>query len=142
MNDKLLAVLGLIAFVALLTTLAVIAYRHERRREQADDTAPGRLDDVLPATEPEPVEHQGADERWSPAAAVAREIPAGDPFTRELTDIELDGAPLFAEVWRSRERETDLDWTPPTFTAEWSRLGKDLDRLGQTQPLPRIEVPA
>jgi hypothetical protein len=132
--DKPLAVAGLIAFAALLATLATVAYRHERRRDHADDTNPGRLDDILPAAT---VEHHGADEGWSPAADV---LDSGDPFTRGLSEIELREPLLFDEI--AAAYPVRLDWQPPDFTSEWQTLGAVLADMGQTQALPRIEVAA
>jgi hypothetical protein len=133
--DKPLAVAGLIAFAALLTALATIAYRYERRRDHADDTNPGRLDDILPAAT---VEHHGADEGWSPAEDVATDHHPLDIAVALVFGDDLVPAYTFASVMD--EHPVPLDYPGPDFDAEWVAAGERFAKLGATQALPRIEV--
>jgi hypothetical protein len=136
--DTKAAVLGAVVLGVLLG-LGVLARRHARDAGEWVDVEPTPLDQILPpADDPVPVAHEGATEGWSPAADVRRSwVLPGDPFTADLTDIDLDGAPEYAAM--VRRTGVDLGWMSESFTAWWSSLGKEVER---TQALPRIEVPA
>jgi hypothetical protein len=136
----------LVAFIVVAAAILAAVVIAVRRPEPVllDHDQPRPLDALFePATVEDlaPVAHEGAVEGWSPAEEVRQTwILDGDPFTADLTDIDLDGAPLYAAL--VRVTGVDLGWMTESFTATWSRSRTDLDRLGETQPLPLIEVPA
>lgn len=128
--DKPTAVATLIVIAVIIVALTLVAYRHEARTEAQEANEPTELDQLLVPAE---------DRDWTREALAVVRNP-GDPLERELSDIELADALLFEEI--AAAHPVRLDWRPPSFTQEWSTLGAVLAEMGETQPLPRIEVAA
>lgn len=122
--------IALVAITAAVLAGLIIA---ARRRDTPGRADAGGLDDILDGADSGPVEHHGADEQWSPDAWAQ---PAGDPLTRDLSEIELRDALLFDEI--AAAYPVRLDWAPPTASQEWALAGARLAELGDTAPLEAI----
>jgi hypothetical protein len=122
-------VVALIVVAAAVLAAVVIAVRRpEPVLLDHDEPQPHDALFVPAAEERVPVEHEGATEGWSPAEAVRRTWHLdGDPFTADLGDIDLDGAPEFAAM--VRRTGIDLGWQTSSFTDWWLRMDTDAETV-------------
>jgi hypothetical protein len=125
-----LAIIVGVLIAAGTAAAAVAAYRREHRTERPGVRV---YDESTPLAELLTVEHEGADEGWSPAEDVT---PTGNPLERDYSEIELIEPLLFEEI--ASAYPVRLDWQPPSFTQGWEAIGERLADMGDTQALPAV----